>query len=66
MTTEAAGDHDHPNQDLDAKHYLSAFQADFLRDVEAAVNAGLPPADDDPVYETDQAAIDAAWAEAGQ
>lgn len=57
-------DHDHPNHDLDAKNYLSAFQLDFIRDVEIAVNAGLEPLDEDPAYETDPERIEAAWREA--
>lgn len=53
--------------DDDAKAHVEAFQEDFLREVGEAVAAGFPPQDGpDPEYETDAAAIAAAWAEAGQ
>jgi hypothetical protein len=58
---------DEPVYDDDAKAHPEAFQEDFLRECAAAVEAGFTPSDGpEPEYETDDAAVAAAWAEAGQ
>lgn len=59
-------DHVHDGLDDNAKSHAEAFQPGFLRDCAEAAEAGFPPEDADPVFETDPAAIDEAWAEAGQ